>query len=45
MDIKTIALLGVAAALVFFPEPITTATGTTIGLAALAGMLGMSGMV
>lgn len=45
MDLKMIAILAVAAALVFLPEPVTTATGTTLGLAAIAGVLGMGGIV
>jgi hypothetical protein len=43
---KTLLASGVALALILLPEPVTTATGTMMGFAILAGAFGVeSGIV
>jgi hypothetical protein len=43
MDGKTILASMVALALILLPEPVTTATGTMMGLAILAGTFAIGG--
>ena len=40
--LKLILGAGVALALILLPEPVTTATGTVLGFAILAGLFGVS---
>jgi len=43
MDTKNIILIIVASAMILLPEPVTTAAGTALGLAILAGIAGVEG--
>jgi hypothetical protein len=43
MDTKTLLASVVALALILLPEPVTTATGTLVGFAILAGTFSIAG--
>lgn len=43
MGLEMVLAAGVALALILLPEPVTTATGTMVGFAILAGTFATSG--
>ena len=45
MDLTTIIGAVIGLVLIVLPEPVTTATGTMVGLAVLTGSLGFTGVL